>query len=226
MTSFILVATDKEKRKEYTLTYCQEQGIHTFDVSLIEKDTNTKTQSIGIEDIKLIQKKIFLKPIKSPTKAVIIEDAHLLTIEAQNALLKVLEEPPEHTIIVLATKTKEVLLPTIISRCQIITLEEETTEITAEENSEYTAFIEALPTLSIGERLKKAELLAKDKEKALEWLGKTIMVMREHLVKNPSRETVATVRALQSLYALLKTTNTNPRFAIENTLLSISSPLR
>lgn len=229
MTSFVIAATNKDKRQIYIQAYCQELQIDRFDITLIEKDTNVKqnSQSIGIEDIKQMQKKLFLKPIKSKTKAVILEDSHLLTTEAQNALLKVLEEPPEHTIIVLATDTKDVLLPTILSRCKIIVLEEEQLALSEEETIDYQTFLARLPQMTIGERLKKAEGLAKDKDKALAWIAKLTLVARTKLLKEydhpEGQTTLHLLQELQKLHTLLKTTNVNPRFAIEKTLLSLLS---
>jgi len=223
MTSFVIASTKKEQRQTYIQNYCQELAINSFDITIVEKETSVKqnTQSIGIEDIKQMQKKLFLKPIKSKTKAVILEDSHFLTTEAQNALLKVLEEPPEHTIIILSTNSKEVLLPTILSRCKIIVLEEKSASLSQEETAEYLSFITSLPQLTIGEKLKKAELLAKDKEKAIEWIGKLILALREELLQKEAFESIKSVRSFQSLHTLLKTTNVNPRFAIEKTLLSL-----
>ena len=233
MTSFIVISQDKTKREHYIKEFANKHDIDTFDVTIVAKDTASKnTQSIGIEDIKQMQKKIFLKPIKSQTKAVILEDAQLLTTEAQNALLKVLEEPPAHTIIVLCADSKETLLPTIISRCQVIQLEEETRKLSEKELAEYKKFLEALPTMSIGEQLKKAEQLAKDKDKAIAWIGKLIIVMREKLINETCHPELVSgssqninfhlIKSFQSLHTLLKTTNVNPRFAIENTLLTCS----
>ena len=182
-----------------------------------------------------MQKKIFFKPIKSASKAVIIEDAHLLTTEAQNALLKVLEEPPAHTILILGSDTKEALLPTILSRCQIIELESTATKLTDKQKQDLIDFITNLPDLSIGDRLKKAELLAKDKEKALAWIEKFMLVLREETlnsilseVEGPSStreshriQTIHMLQTFQKLHTTLKTTNVNPRFAIEDTLLQL-----
>lgn len=232
MTSFIVVATDKTKRDEYLKDFYAKHTIDPFDVTILALETSVKqnTQSIGIEDVKQMQKKIFLKPIKSEKKAIIIDEAELLTIEAQNALLKILEEPPAHTLIILSTSTKETLLPTILSRCQIIQLEEEQQAISEKEKEELQTFLESLPELGIGERLKIAETVAKDKNKAIEWISKLILVARENLLKKHSLETpdtfdtpdtLDTLKKLQSLHTLLKTTNVNARFAIENTLLSI-----
>src|SRR5258708_1711912 len=116
MVSFIIVAKEKKKRETYMQEYAKKHVIDTFDITIVEKDPENKNQSIGIETVKLMQKKLFLKPIKSKDKLVVIEDAQLLTPEAQNALLKVLEEPQKHTFIMLGTETKETLLPTILSR--------------------------------------------------------------------------------------------------------------
>ena len=231
MTSFLITAKDKKKRIEYAKAFCAKQKIDRFDISIIEKDTTVKqnTQSIGIEDIKRIQKTLFLKPMKSETKAVIIEDADLLTPEAQNALLKVLEEPPAHTIIMLNADSKESFLPTILSRCQIIPLEEEAPKVTDKQREELTAFMQNMPTMTIGERLKKAEQLAKDKDKAIAWIEQLILIVREktisaiiaHETQNNDQTTV--LQSFQKLHTLLKTTNVNPRFAIETTLLSLGS---
>ena len=76
--------------------------------------------SIKIEQIRELQKKIQEKPIISEKKVYIIDQADLMTKEAQNCLLKTLEEPPEYAIIILVTNNKEGLLPTIRSRCEIV----------------------------------------------------------------------------------------------------------
>ncbi len=72
--------------------------------------------SIGISQIRQLIKNLQLKPMQSPTKLVIIHHAHLLTIEAQNALLKTLEDPPSYVQIVLITPQPQTLLSTILSR--------------------------------------------------------------------------------------------------------------
>jgi DNA polymerase III delta prime subunit len=234
MVSFLIAAKDKEKRIAYSKDFCTKQKIDKFDITIIEKDTSAKTttQSIGIDEVKQMQKKIFFKPIKSETKAVIIEDAHLLTKEAQNALLKVLEEPPANTIIMLGSDTKEALLPTILSRCQVIELEPDKFKLTEKARQDLTEFIEQLPYMPVGDKLKKAELLAKDKDKALAWLEKIILVLREKTIQditeNDIEETqtatfLVMLRAFQKLHTTLKTTNVNPRFALENTFLMIQS---
>ena len=75
--------------------------------------------SIKIAQIRKLQTDIIVKP-HNQYKIYIINQAESMTIEAQNALLKTLEEPPEYAIIILITSNKEALLDTIKSRCEII----------------------------------------------------------------------------------------------------------
>lgn len=71
----------------------------------------------GIDDIRDLREKIKLAPAKSKYKVYIIDEVHMLTIEAFNALLKTLEEPPSHAIFILCTTDWEKLPETIVSRC-------------------------------------------------------------------------------------------------------------
>ena len=72
----------------------------------------------GIDEIRDLRDKVNLAPAAGRMKVYIIDEVHMLTAEAFNALLKMLEEPPEHVVFVLATTEKHKVLPTIISRCQ------------------------------------------------------------------------------------------------------------
>ena len=84
-------------------------------LDLIEIDAASNR---GIEDIRNIKEKIYILPTQGKFKIYIIDEAHMLTDPAFNALLKTLEEPPEHVIFILATTESHKLPLTIISRCQ------------------------------------------------------------------------------------------------------------
>lgn len=86
------------------------------DFLYIEPDGN----SLKIEQIRYLQKKIQEKPIVSERKVYIINDADKMTVEAQNALLKTLEEPPEYGTIILIGANENAFLSTIKSRCMIM----------------------------------------------------------------------------------------------------------
>jgi len=72
----------------------------------------------GIDDIRELREKVGFIPVRGRRKVYIIDEAHMLTKEAFNALLKTLEEPPSHVVFVLATTEVHKLPATIISRCQ------------------------------------------------------------------------------------------------------------
>jgi len=78
------------------------------------------SDAIKIESIRQLKKDIGLKPYEAKKKVFIINDAHNLTAEAANALLKVLEEPPRDSIIILITSKPALLFKTVVSRCKII----------------------------------------------------------------------------------------------------------
>src|SRR3990167_2377962 len=72
----------------------------------------------GIDEIRELRDKVRFAPTVNRYKVYIIDEVHMLTKEAFNALLKTLEEPPPHAIFILATTEGHKVLPTIISRCQ------------------------------------------------------------------------------------------------------------
>jgi len=86
------------------------------DLIIIEPTKN----SIKIEQIREMRKEIGLKPFKNKKKIYIIDKAEKMTLEASNCLLKTIEEPPYYAIIILICSRIDPILPTIVSRCQII----------------------------------------------------------------------------------------------------------
>lgn len=85
--------------------------------------SHEKPNSISVDEIRQqINGDILIKPYSSPYKIYIIPEADLMTVQAQNALLKTLEEPPEYAIIFLLTENADTLLATIRSRCVVLKL--------------------------------------------------------------------------------------------------------
>ena len=76
--------------------------------------------SIKVDEIRKLRSDVYIKPIESEKKVYIIKDAENLVPAAANALLKVLEEPPSYALFILTVKNRKQLLPTIISRCVLI----------------------------------------------------------------------------------------------------------
>ena len=85
--------------------------------------THEKANSIGVDEVReQINNDIVIKPYSSKYKVYIIDEAEKMTVQAQNALLKTIEEPPEYAVILFLTNTLDVLLQTVRSRCIIMNL--------------------------------------------------------------------------------------------------------
>ena len=93
----------------------KELGTNDEDIYEIDAASNR-----GIDEIRLLREGVSTRPFSSRYKIYIIDEAHMLTIQAANALLKTLEEPPSHAIFILATTDPQKLPKTILSRCQVL----------------------------------------------------------------------------------------------------------
>ena len=89
-----------------------------LDESIIDVIEMDAASNRGIDDIRELRDKVIYPPARAKYKVYIIDEVHMLTIQAFNALLKTLEEPPKHLIFILATTEPEKLPQTILSRCQ------------------------------------------------------------------------------------------------------------
>jgi DNA polymerase-3 subunit gamma/tau len=84
-------------------------------LDFIEIDAASNT---GVDDIRTLRERITISPAQARYKVYLIDEFHMLSTAASNALLKTLEEPPPHVIFILATTEVHKILPTIMSRCQ------------------------------------------------------------------------------------------------------------
>jgi len=240
MQSIIVVAKNKKTREDYAIKICEDLEIGIFDITVIDSNLTPQlkqSKTIGIEEIRKLQSKIFLKPVNSKNKAIIFNNSEDLTMAAQNALLKVLEEPPEDTIIILVIPSRDLLIPTILSRCKVIKIKEENKFFSEKEIDQNLKTLTSLLSSRVGERLKIAQDNGKTKEESLIFLEKIILAIRQELLKriddssknqtfnsNPeqSRRTSLNLKDLlisfNKTHAIIKTTNVSPRFALENLL--------
>ena len=136
-------------------------------------------EKLGIEQARKIKNHFVYKPNKAKGKVVVVETADNMTVDAQNALLKTIEELPENGLIILGASTDANFLPTIISRSQIITFnlvghKQPTYEVYAQD-------IEKLIKSGISERFEYIEKL-KDRE---EFLQALVQYFHNQLISHP-----------------------------------------
>ena len=134
--------------------------------------------SIGIEDIRALQVFLSKKPQRSDHNTVVINAAHLLTLPAQHALLKTLEEPPGKSLIYLVTPNYHSLLPTILSRCELINTPSDLPAI----NLVYSALFQKLISAhTVGERFTLLDSQPLTREQALEFLDTIELILHQQI---------------------------------------------
>lgn len=117
--SMALNCESKEEKPCLTCHSCKQAM--TLNQPDIIRITHEKPASIGVDDIRSqINGDMGIKPYSSPYKIYIIQEAEKMTVQAQNALLKTLEEPPAYGVILLLVNNLNSLLPTILSRCVVL----------------------------------------------------------------------------------------------------------
>ncbi len=101
-------------------------AIGTSEKDLYEMDAASQT---GVDDIRMLQEGVATLPFESKYKVYVIDEVHMLSKSAFNALLKTLEEPPSHVIFILATTETEKVPETVLSRCQVFEFKKPSQEI-------------------------------------------------------------------------------------------------
>lgn len=206
----ILVSKNRGERDNEIWKLLQKSRITPRNSDLLILDE----EKIGIAQIKQIIKHLSTKPFGSTPKSVVIFDGDSISIDAQNALLKTLEEPPEEAIILIGVDSETKLLPTVLSRCLIVSLQ--LSAISYQPKFD----LDQLLNSSIEERFELIEKTA-DKEKFLEDL---IQSYRE-LLQNPDVSTYSTpgVGFLEELLQaqIWKESNVNLRTILEYLMLKL-----
>lgn len=181
--------------------------------------------SLGIAEVRELQKWLILKPFQNSQKIVLITSAHTLTIPAQNALLKTLEEPPAQALIILSAPLADFLLPTVVSRCQIIeTGKKNQVRMAEKEKQAFTDFLNTFLSASAAEKiiLLEKENISTDRQKTTAWLDKFTYSAREKLLteNNQARhQLLALIRNL-TLAKKYLAANCNVRLTLETLLTS------
>lgn len=159
-------------------------GSHA-DVSVIR----TQKLSIGVDEVRDLVRRAALAPVGRRWQVMIVEDADRLTEQACNALLKAIEEPTDRTLWMLCAPTVEDVLPTIRSRCRLVTLSTPTTE-------EVAGFLGRVD--GVGDALASYSARA-----AQGHIGRARALARDEATRNRRREIVSLPTRLTSLGACM-----------------------
>lgn len=176
MHAYLIYGGDKSSREAHVSKLVKKINIHEIDQII----TEVEEKSIGIKEIREAISKLQLAPIRSVQRAWIIKSGEMLTQEAQQAMLKTLEEPPTKTLIYLCTDNPESLLPTITSRCELVSLTGESPEPATGESDEIVSKLSG----SRAELLRYIDSI--DKEAVKPWVHMAITSLHRALVDKPN----------------------------------------
>lgn len=227
--SLLIFGGDSSLRQEEADSVIENNhGPERQDVILIKSEG----RSIGIDKIRELKEWLSLKPSKGTRKTAVIFEAGEMTIEAQNSLLKTLEEPPLSTFIILTAPNKQSLLPTIVSRC--FTKELKTSD-TKEENwlkeDQSLSSIRYVLSLSTKDKLDLIEGNAKkiaNREEILPIIDGWVRQIREDIINNTSskngdlKNKINIIDQLINAKSIISESNASLRLLIESLLLKFS----
>lgn len=191
----------------------------SFDVLIVKKDEDKN--SIGIDKVREVIEFLNQKPFELKNKFVIIPSANLLTIQAQNALLKTLEEPPFYADIRLSTKVLNDLQKTLTSRCIKIHIKE-----SGVGESEKKFDLNDFKSIKKGDRIDYVNQISDfEKTEILQILELWIEQERESIIKKSKSDKkiiidIKFIETLLKVYEDIKFTNMNSKFLLEYLCLS------
>jgi len=117
MKGFIGINIQKPPVRSAVKRVERERTVYYLDVLEIDAASNR-----GVDDIRALREGVKFSPSSARKKVYIIDEAHMLTTEASNALLKTLEEPATTNLFFLSAPHVHLILPTIVSRCSVVYL--------------------------------------------------------------------------------------------------------
>jgi len=182
------------KRPCNDCVHCKKasRNIHP-DITIIGKQDDKSI--VSVDQIRELKKDVYIVPNESEQKAYIVQDADAMNINAQNAFLRILEEPPAHAVFILVSENPASLLPTVRSRC--VELKNKThEEINEEENEELEELIEEF-LLALNDNIKLMECMFKmeklDRQTFSQFLTKTRERIIQSLKENQNTKTQTSV---------------------------------
>lgn len=215
MHAYLIHGGTDESRRAKVDKFTKESQIHEVD----QLFTKTDEKSIGIKEVREAMSRLQLTPIRSKAKAWIILNGEILTQEAQQAILKTLEEPPAKTLIYICSESRDSLLPTIQSRCLAISLDNEKPISPRDEDEELFQKL-------TGPRREALEYLDNiEKEAVRPWVKRAINRLHNAIINEPANTNYGKLIKLLFLAQKQLSVNVNHKLVLtqliyQNELLS------
>lgn len=215
MHAYIIVGNQQECLTE-RIKLCDQWHVSAYDVVTLD----TQEASIGIALVRQFQSQLILSPYNSPLLVGVIVKAQRLTIEAQNALLKLLEEPPPQVKLILESELPLALLPTILSRCHRKHVSRLPGISKTEQENNNTIAFDEIHSLSPGQRMAYVDKLAIPKESVGQWITDRINDLEALLMQQPTLSITHGIRHCLVAQRRLDA-NVNPKLVLDILMLHV-----
>ena len=194
------------------------------DLKLIRPNSKEDRHRIDIESIRNLKSFMYLKPYSSEYKLAVIEGAETISVEAANAMLKILEEPPGNSVLILISSKPSLLPKTILSRCETVVFPP-AKEIETEEMTKALSELRKVARQSIAERIQYAKKIY-EKDNYAELVDLWLRSLRLQLVlrqaqDKPNPKVAPILRRLLNLSHIVSQPQYNHRIALENFLVNL-----
>ena len=221
--AYLFAGQDAEGKKDFAGEICTlltRKGFENNpDLKFIRPKTEEDDYKIYIENIRDLKSFMSLKPHSSEYKLAVIENAEMLTIEAANAMLKVLEEPPRNSILVLISSKHKLLPRTVLSRCETVVFPP-TKEVQTEEMDETLSELRKVARQSMAERIKYAKKIY-EKENYAELVNLWLRSLHFQLSDKPASAPI--LKRLLRLSHIVSQPQYNHRIALENFFVRLTT---
>ncbi len=209
----IIEIINKEEGKAFEKIKDLEDKPDIFVINLLEGE-----RSIGISQTREGINFLREKPFSYEKKFLVVLNAEKMTTQAQNSLLKTLEEPPKHALIILSTRIRDQLIATVVSRCKNINVKSEDDGI----NEDFVS-LEKILKMSLGERIDVcSEISKEEKEDVINMLENWLIEGRKNLLKKPENVTITTnLNRIIEIKRDLENSNVNVKLSLEALVLSL-----
>lgn len=219
MHAFLIIHGTPESQME-AIWHKLDGEPHSFHHVILE--TEEASTSITIAQVRAFQRELLLKPFASQKTVAIVKNADLLTTEAQNALLKILEEPPPSVTLFLTTNFPDSLLPTIASRCLSLVLPR---GAASEDYKEMLITCEKIFQAKPGKKLLMVDAIAPTRDQAKIWIDQAIRAMHQ-VLENDIPTAYSKLQLTKFIRGLLTArtqlfANVTPKLVLDNLFLSL-----
>lgn len=217
--AYIFYGPDEVAKKNIVMNFADKvlNSASKFkpDLMLISADTN---EELSINLIRQLKKFLFLSPYFGKYKIAIIEKAENLNLYAQNALLKIFEEAPNHAIIIICVKTIDLISETIASRGVKLPLwQENNTELIAN-----AKIIEAFNKMLDDNSKNQYHIVEQfNNYAAVEIFKEWLKFLRSKFLSSQSKKFSDLLKVSQNIHFKLNETNINPKFAYDELILNL-----